>query len=97
MSSPKAAAKVARRPAASAKPKDIATKVLAAKPKAEASGLSADAIKLAGEIPSALSPPAGCRFHTRCPHVMPICRTEEPPLRTTAVGHKLACHLTDSP
>jgi len=53
--------------------------------------------RIAGEIPSALSPPAGCRFHTRCPHVMPICRTEEPPLRTTAVGHKLACHLTDNP
>ena len=53
--------------------------------------------RIAGEIPSALSPPAGCRFHTRCPHVMPICRAEEPPLRTTAVGHKLACHLTDNP
>jgi oligopeptide/dipeptide ABC transporter ATP-binding protein len=53
--------------------------------------------RIAGEIPSALSPPAGCHFHTRCPHVMPICRTEEPPLRTTAVGHKLACHLTDNP
>ena len=53
--------------------------------------------RIAGEIPSALNPPAGCRFHTRCPHVMPICRTEEPPLRTTAVGDKIACHLTDNP
>jgi len=53
--------------------------------------------RLAGEIPSALNPPAGCRFHTRCPHVMPICRTQEPLLRTTAVGHQVACHLTESP
>jgi oligopeptide/dipeptide ABC transporter ATP-binding protein len=53
--------------------------------------------RLAGDIPSALNPPTGCSFHTRCPHVMPICRTQEPLLRTTAVGHKTACHLTESP
>jgi oligopeptide/dipeptide ABC transporter ATP-binding protein len=53
--------------------------------------------RLAGDIPSALNPPAGCRFHTRCPHVMPICRTQEPLLRATAAGHKVACHLTESP
>ena len=51
---------------------------------------------LAGDIPSALNPPAGCRFHTRCPHVMPICRTQEPLLRTTTAGHQVACHLTMS-
>jgi len=48
------------------------------------------------DIPSALNPPAGCRFHTRCPFVMPICRTQEPLLRTTAAGHQVACHLTES-
>ena len=53
--------------------------------------------RVAGEIPSALNPPAGCHFHTRCPHVMPICRTQEPLLRTTAAGHKMACHLTAHP
>jgi len=53
--------------------------------------------RVAGEIPSALNPPAGCHFHTRCPHVMPICRTQEPLLRTTAIGHQVACHLTESP
>jgi hypothetical protein len=51
MSSPKAAAKVAR----SAKPKVAAVKVLTSKPKAEANGLSADAIKLAGEIERAFA------------------------------------------
>ena len=53
--------------------------------------------RLAGDIPSALNPPAGCRFHTRCPHVMSICRTQEPLLRITTAGHKVACHLTESP
>jgi oligopeptide/dipeptide ABC transporter ATP-binding protein len=52
--------------------------------------------RLAGDIPSALNPPAGCRFHTRCPHVMPTCLTLEPLLRTIATGHKVACHLTES-
>jgi hypothetical protein len=56
MSSPKAAAKVARRPAVSAKPKVVsATKTLTAKPKAEANGVSGDAIKLAGEIERAFA------------------------------------------
>jgi oligopeptide/dipeptide ABC transporter ATP-binding protein len=53
--------------------------------------------RLAGDIPSALNPPAGCRFHTRCPHVMDVCRTREPQLRTTAAGHQVACHLTERP
>ena len=52
---------------------------------------------IAGEVPSLLSPPPGCRFHTRCPHVMPRCRVEEPPLRETSPGRLTACHLYDSP
>ena len=47
---------------------------------------------LTGEVPSPLSPPAGCRFHTRCPHAMPRCATEEPPLRPHA-NRLVACHL----
>jgi oligopeptide/dipeptide ABC transporter ATP-binding protein len=52
--------------------------------------------RLAGDIPSALNPPAGCRFHTRCPFVMEVCRTQEPVLRVTGEGHQVACHLTES-
>ncbi len=49
-------------------------------------------IALSGEVPSPLSPPAGCRFHPRCPHAMARCATEEPVLRPTA-GRLVACHL----
>jgi len=49
-------------------------------------------ITLAGELPSPLTPPAGCRFHPRCAHVMPRCASEEPALRPHA-GRLAACHL----
>ena len=49
-------------------------------------------VPLAGEIPSPADPPAGCRFHTRCPMVAEVCRREVPALR--AVGESVvACHL----
>jgi oligopeptide/dipeptide ABC transporter ATP-binding protein len=47
---------------------------------------------MSGEVPSPLAPPAGCRFHPRCPFVMPHCATEEPALRTES-GRLVACHL----
>jgi oligopeptide/dipeptide ABC transporter ATP-binding protein len=49
--------------------------------------------RLAGEIPSALAPPSGCRFHPRCPHAMPVCREQEPPKSTINSGHEVSCHL----
>jgi len=47
---------------------------------------------LHGELPSALTPPPGCRFHTRCPFVVERCRVEVPQLRFDANGHAAACH-----
>lgn len=46
-----------------------------------------------GGIPSPISPPPGCRFHTRCPEAMDRCRTEEPETVTVSPGHSVACHL----
>jgi oligopeptide/dipeptide ABC transporter ATP-binding protein len=49
--------------------------------------------RLAGDIPSALHPPPGCRFHTRCPHAMPVCRESEPRVSDPEPGRSVACHL----
>ena len=49
---------------------------------------------LQGEMPSALNPPSGCRFHTRCPHVIERCRVERPQLVADSAGHATACHRT---
>jgi oligopeptide transport system ATP-binding protein len=48
---------------------------------------------VSGEVPSALNPPSGCRFHTRCPMVMDICRKLDPPLVQLGVTRSVACHL----
>ena len=48
--------------------------------------------KLTGEIPSPTKQPPGCKFHTRCPHVVDRCRTEEPKLDHPGDGHEVACH-----
>ncbi|MBA8902969.1 dipeptide ABC transporter ATP-binding protein [Phyllobacterium sp. P30BS-XVII] len=50
-------------------------------------------VVLQGELPSPASPPAGCRFHTRCPLAVDRCRIEVPELRTLDKGHHVACHL----
>ena len=56
-------------------------------------------IRLQGNVPSALDPPPGCPFHTRCPrrHLLPdngaLCATESPPWREATDGHRIFCHL----
>jgi oligopeptide/dipeptide ABC transporter ATP-binding protein len=50
-------------------------------------------IVLAGEVPSPMNPPAGCRFHPRCARAMPQCRTEEPEGKEVRPGRFTACHL----
>jgi len=48
---------------------------------------------LEGELPSAIDPPSGCRFHTRCPHTQQVCITTEPQIRGIGDGHFVACHF----
>jgi oligopeptide/dipeptide ABC transporter ATP-binding protein len=50
-------------------------------------------IVLPGDVPSPIHPPAGCRFHTRCPAVMERCRRDEPPTLTLPGGHTVKCFL----
>ena len=56
-------------------------------------------IRLEGTVPSAINPPSGCRFHTRCPrrNLLPnggkICETDVPPWRESGEGHRIFCHL----
>jgi peptide/nickel transport system ATP-binding protein len=51
-------------------------------------------ILLEGEIPSAIDPPSGCPFHTRCHRkIGPICEREAPPVRRFGTGHTIACHI----
>jgi oligopeptide/dipeptide ABC transporter ATP-binding protein len=47
---------------------------------------------LRGDVPSALAPPPGCHLHTRCPHVIDVCRTVRPDLVSDEGGHATACH-----
>jgi oligopeptide/dipeptide ABC transporter ATP-binding protein len=50
-------------------------------------------IVLSGEVPNPMNPPAGCRFHPRCPQAMEQCRSEEPAWREVKPGRFTACHL----
>ena len=52
---------------------------------------------IGGSPPSLLNPPPGCRFAPRCPRVMPVCRTADPPLLEHRRGHLAACHLYGEP
>ena len=50
-------------------------------------------VRVAGELPSSMFPPAGCRFNTRCPAVQPRCLEEEPQMQDFGDGHVAACHF----
>ncbi|HEX6959924.1 MAG TPA: dipeptide ABC transporter ATP-binding protein [Ferrovibrio sp.] len=47
---------------------------------------------LSGDVPSPIDPPSGCRFHTRCPFAIDLCRSRIPAMETAAAGHDVACH-----
>jgi oligopeptide/dipeptide ABC transporter ATP-binding protein len=81
-----AAAEVARRP------KHPYTQALFSAALPLRPGGGSDEIILAGEVPSPLDPPSGCRFHPRCPHAMERCAREEPRLLPES-GRLVACHL----
>ncbi|OAJ73586.1 dipeptide/oligopeptide/nickel ABC transporter ATP-binding protein [Brevibacillus sp. SKDU10] len=50
-------------------------------------------IILQGDLPSPANPPSGCTFHTRCPHVMDVCREKRPETLKSRENHLVACHL----
>jgi peptide/nickel transport system ATP-binding protein len=69
--------------------------LLDAVPKADvaAARKSRGEVAVRGELPSAIDPPSGCRFRTRCPAAADICAEQEPPLRDFGQGHMAACHF----
>jgi peptide/nickel transport system ATP-binding protein len=69
--------------------------LLSAVPRLEHAGGGRSRYRLGGSPPSPIHPPSGCRFHTRCPECMPVCREKAPPLQEIAPDHFAACHLAD--
>ncbi len=66
--------------------------LLSAIPEADPT-IKKERILLKGDVPSPINPPHGCRFHTRCPKAMDICKAQEPEFVDTGDGHFVACHL----
>ena len=52
-------------------------------------------VDIRGEVPSAINPPSGCKFHPRCPYAQPICSQERPQLREISAGRFVACHFVE--
>ncbi len=59
-------------------------------------GVERHPVLLQGDVPSPMNPPAGCRFHTRCPYAQERCRKEEPVLRPLGAGQAAACHFAET-
>lgn len=59
----------------------------------DVSDVPREKIILTGDVPSPSNPPSGCRFHTRCPMAIDICKTKEPEFTQTISNHFVACHL----
>jgi peptide/nickel transport system ATP-binding protein len=68
--------------------------LISAVPRPDGAGLLPEA--LPGEVPDPARPPAGCRFHPRCPYVFDRCLTDEPPLESLPNGRAVACWLGGS-
>ncbi len=75
-----------------ASPRHPYTRALLAATPVPAPGVKRKPIILPGDVPSPIDPPAGCRFHTRCPEKRADCEMVEPVLRDTEDGHRVACH-----
>jgi peptide/nickel transport system ATP-binding protein/oligopeptide transport system ATP-binding protein len=69
--------------------------LLSAVPLPKANAKTRRRVILRGDVPSPISPPSGCHFHTRCPYAMARCRSEVPALREIVPGHFASCHLHD--
>jgi peptide/nickel transport system ATP-binding protein/oligopeptide transport system ATP-binding protein len=52
-------------------------------------------VDIRGEVPSAINPPSGCKFHPRCPYAEGICSQQNPKLREISQGHFVACHFVE--
>jgi len=52
-------------------------------------------VDIRGEVPSAINPPEGCKFHPRCPYAQEICRRERPELKELSPGRLVACHFVE--
>lgn len=69
--------------------------LLSSVPRLSKSDAGKERMRLSGDLPSAIDLPKGCKFHTRCPHAMDICRTTEPVFQAVEETHNVACHLVE--